>query len=107
MLAAPYTQAIQRRFDEESLLRPFCDSAGHQGPDSNSSAILLLFIIHLFSSSLPLSSGFGKNSSANMCLPAATLSGRDFAVKEIFYFLVSTPLFRGGFMTVAYNPWGL
>ena len=41
------------------------------------------------------------------CLPAATLSGRDFAVKGIFYFLVSTPLFRGGFMTVAYNPWGL
>lgn len=107
MLAAPYTQAIQRRFDGESLLRPFCDSAGLQGPDSNSSAILLLFIIHLSSSSLPLSSGFGKNSSANMLSSGCGSFSRDFAVKENFYFLVSTLLFRGGFMTVAYNPWGL
>lgn len=38
----------------------------HQGPDSNSSAILLLFIIQLPSSSLPLSSSFAKNYSANM-----------------------------------------
>ena len=39
------------------------------------------------------------------CLSTTTLSGRAIATREIFDFLVSTPLFRGGVMTVAYKPW--
>ncbi|EDQ99413.1 uncharacterized protein LACBIDRAFT_335057 [Laccaria bicolor S238N-H82] len=63
---------ILRPFSVGPTKKVFCahfatwEGIMHQGPDSNSSAILLLFIIQLPSSSLPLSSSFAKNYSANM-----------------------------------------